>query len=87
MARKSNQKRRDVGVLSIVEAPKLLRKTRKVPYRNELLRANAKLRALIDNGQFDLAKLLFTEMVKSSKYNLVNLWKVRFASIIFVLCF
>lgn len=79
MARKSSQKRRDFGVLSVVEVPKQLRKTRKVPYRDELLRANAKLRDLIDSGQFDLAKLLFIEMVKSSKYGLVNLWKVYFS--------
>jgi hypothetical protein len=76
MARTSSQKKRGVAVLSVVERPKQPKRIREIARRSELMRANAKLRTLIDHGEYDLAKILFTEMVKSSKYSLANLWKV-----------
>lgn len=37
---------------------------------------SVKLRKLLDQEKYAEAKLLFTEMVKSSKYDFKNLWQV-----------
>ncbi|KAI8378114.1 hypothetical protein EDC96DRAFT_215627 [Choanephora cucurbitarum] len=70
------RQRKQRGVLNIAELPPQHIQRSKPLRRAEILRAHLKLKQLIDQEEFGDARLLFTELIRTSRYNLHNFWKI-----------
>jgi hypothetical protein len=73
----SSKRRKAPGLLDLADLP--IHSIKKPIYnaRTDLIRPHVKLRALMDQEKFGEARLLFTEMVRSSKFNFKHLWRVK----------
>ncbi|KAI8387440.1 hypothetical protein BD560DRAFT_116598 [Blakeslea trispora] len=68
--------RKQRGVLNIAELPPQYVQRSKHLRRAEILRAHLKLKQLVDQEEYEDARLLFTELIRTSRYNIQNFWKI-----------
>ncbi|KAI8070526.1 uncharacterized protein B0P05DRAFT_182403 [Gilbertella persicaria] len=68
--------RKKKGVLNVTGLPPYPIQRSKPLIRSDIIRAHTKLKHLIDLEQYDDAQFLFTELIKTSRYNIHNFWKV-----------
>lgn len=71
------KKRKAPCYLDAADVPILNNKRPIYNEHTDATRPTVKLRSLVDQGNYEEAKTLFIEIVKSNKYHFKNLWRVN----------